>query len=154
MYISELMYGKQLECHSRSGSVDPQLHMLVITAASWIHSQARNKQPAASSPYALSNLLFHWALVCRTNMKVSLSSRMHRGTLTRMGAACTLKPQTLNLGFTLEYDSLIVLRVWCRSSQKDLKELGDLCDLLSGVIFKTTFIMLPNQLLNQLMISL
>lgn len=35
-----------------SGSVDPQLHMLVITAASWIHSQARNKQPAASTPYA------------------------------------------------------------------------------------------------------
>lgn len=53
MYTSELMYENQLECNSGSGSVDPQLHMLVITAASWIHSQARNKQPAASTPYAL-----------------------------------------------------------------------------------------------------
>ena len=52
MHISELMYENLLECHRRSGSVDPQLHMLVITAASWIHSQARNKQPAASNPYA------------------------------------------------------------------------------------------------------
>lgn len=30
----------------------PQLHIVVITAASWILSQARNKQPSASTPYA------------------------------------------------------------------------------------------------------
>lgn len=36
----------------------PQLHILVITAASWIHSQARNKQPSASSP-------LRFCLICR-----------------------------------------------------------------------------------------
>ena len=50
--LSELMYGNELACHRGSGCVDPQLYMLGITAASWIHSQARNKQPAASTPYA------------------------------------------------------------------------------------------------------
>lgn len=30
----------------------PQLHIVVITASSWILSQARNKQPSASTPYA------------------------------------------------------------------------------------------------------
>lgn len=60
---------------------------------------------------------------------------MHRGTLTRIGA-CTLKPQTLSLGFTLGSDSVTVLRVCCRSSQTDPEELGDLGDLLPGVVFK------------------
>lgn len=30
----------------------PQLHIVVITAAFWILSQARNKQPSASTPHA------------------------------------------------------------------------------------------------------
>ena len=68
-------------------------------------------------------------------MKVNLSSSMHRGTLTRIGA-CTLKPQTLSLGFTLGYDSLTVLRVCCGSSQTDPEELGDLGELLSDVVFE------------------
>lgn len=47
---------------------------------------------------------------------------------------CTLKPQTLSLGFTLAYDSLTVFGVWCRSSQTDLEELGELDDLLHSVV--------------------
>ncbi len=35
---------------------------------------------------------------------------------------------------------------WCRSSQTDLEELGELGDLLSVVVFKSTFAALPNKL--------
>lgn len=74
-------------------------------------------------------------------MKVNL--RMHRGTLTRMGG-CILKPQTLSLGFTLEYDSLNVLEFRCRHTFTDPAELGELGDPLPAVVLKTALIALIN----------
>lgn len=42
MYIGELMYGDEA----------PQVWFSWSSAASWIHSQARSKQPAARTPHA------------------------------------------------------------------------------------------------------
>lgn len=52
-----------------------------------------NLLPAPPTP--LSNLPFHWALVCHTNRKMNV--KMHRGILTRMGV-CTPKAQDIKSG--------------------------------------------------------